>query len=76
MWCGSMSCIRTGPPPSPLLEAVLASYMELRNEVFANPAAGVLSSEVLHQSRRLQELERDIATLKEHALACWTSRRR
>jgi len=50
-----------------LLEAVVAAYMELRNEVFASPAAGVISTEVLRQGRELRELEREITTLKERA---------
>lgn len=47
-----------------LLEAVLAAYFELRNEVFANPAAGVLSAEVTRQARELDEVENEITALK------------
>ncbi|UPY35793.1 hypothetical protein [Sediminicoccus sp. KRV36] len=50
-----------------LLEAVLAAYMSLRNEVFANPAAGMLSGEVQRQGQELRQLESEITTLKERA---------
>ena len=50
-----------------LMEAVLGAYTELRSEVFANPAAGVLSSEMQRQGQRLREIELEITTLKERA---------
>lgn len=50
-----------------LLEAVLTSYFELRNEVFANPAATVLSAEVTRQGHELGEVENEITALKSRA---------
>lgn len=47
-----------------LLEAVLATYFELRNEVFANPATAVLTAELERQGRELGEVENEILAVK------------
>ncbi|WP_165585323.1 Wzz/FepE/Etk N-terminal domain-containing protein [Roseococcus sp. SYP-B2431] len=47
-----------------LLQAVLAAYFELRNEVFANPVTAVLTAELERQRGELTEIENEITALK------------